>query len=102
MVKNALEAFERKGIPLKQREIRISVLSDQYALIIEDNAGGVDPKFSDRIFSRYVSVKGIQKQTGLGLFNARKAIEKLEGRLDFPEKQPEHGTRFEIIMNGEL
>ncbi len=50
LIKNALEAFERKRIPVEHREIRISILPEQYALIVEDNAEGVDPRLGDKIF----------------------------------------------------
>ena len=98
LIKNSLEAFERRRIPLLKRQIRISVLFAQQTLTIEDNAGGVDSIMKDRIFSPYVSSKGIKKKTGLGLSNARMAIEKVNGTLDFPEKQPQDGARFKICL----
>lgn len=99
LIRNSLEAFERRRIPLEQRQVSISLLLNKYALIMEDNAGGVDLMLKDRIFSPYVSSKGIKKETGLGLSNARKAIEKLGGSIDFPDNQPENGARFEIHLS---
>ncbi len=99
LIKNTLESFQRHHIPLAQREIRISIQFDRCVLILEDNAGGVDPELRDLIFSPYVSSKGITQGTGLGLPNARRAIEKLGGTLDFPENQPKNGTRFEIGLS---
>ncbi|OQX24710.1 MAG: hypothetical protein BWK80_19420 [Desulfobacteraceae bacterium IS3] len=98
LIKNSLEAFQRRRIPLAERNIRISVLPDSHTLIIEDNAGGIEPALKDHIFSPYVSSKGIRKGTGLGLSNARRAVEIMGGTLEFPENQPENGARFEIRM----
>ena len=99
LVQNALEAFQRRRVPLEQREIRITVLSDPPGMMIEDNAGGVDSDISEHMFSPYVSSKGIRRETGLGLPNARRAIEKLGGSLDFPDEQAENRARFEFYFN---
>ncbi|GEM_PF-2923923 len=98
LIKNSTEAFQRRHIPLAERDIRISVLPDSHALIIEDNAGGIEPALKDHIFSPYVSSKGIKKETGLGLSNARRAVEIMGGTLEFPENQPENGAKFEIRL----
>jgi signal transduction histidine kinase len=98
LIQNALEAFQRRRIPLKERDIRISLIADSQTLVIEDNAGGIDPALKDHIFSPYVSSKGIKKGVGLGLPNARRAFEIMGGTLDLAEKQPKNGARFEIRL----
>lgn len=98
LIQNALEAFQRRRMPLADRNIRISVHADSRTLIIEDNAGGIEPALKDHIFSPYVSSKGIKKETGLGLSNARRAVEIMGGTLDLAENQPKNGARFEIRL----
>lgn len=95
---NAIEAFERKKIPLAKRKIIIAFNADEKSIMIEDNAGGVLPELKNFIFSPYISSKGYKMKTGIGLTNARKAIENIEGRLEFPKDQPDNGARFEIYL----
>ncbi|MGK5093682.1 sensor histidine kinase [Deltaproteobacteria bacterium TL4] len=99
LIKNSIEAFERKKIPKEQRLIKIELNMAQRHLILSDNAGGIDPTLKDRIFERYVSSKGIQKSTGLGLYQARTAIQELlKGKLILSEPQPLEGAQFEIQL----
>lgn len=99
LVKNAWEAYERQ--PAKtNRSVQIHLQLDQEVLMFEDKAGGIDPRIKERVFEPYVSTKGIQKETGLGLYQAKTAVETLMGgRLFLSESQPEEGARFEIHLN---
>ena len=98
IVKNAVEAFERRKVPPGERRIEIVIDVKELSICVQDNAGGVDPRYKDRMFEPYVSSKGIKKETGLGLASARIAVEKLRGSLIFPEPQPRDGAKFEIHL----
>lgn len=98
LLRNSAEAFERRKIPVSERKIKITTDSENRRILVEDNAGGVEPALKDRMFEPYASSKPVKKETGLGLPNARSAAEKLKGKLVFPEDQPEHGARFEIYI----
>ncbi len=100
LMKNSIEAFERNRIRCA-RLIHIHLKLDQEILIFEDNAGGIPSPIIERLFEPYVSSKGIQKETGLGLYQARTAVETLiGGQLILSAKQPENGARFEIHLMG--
>jgi len=99
LIKNSLEAFQRNKISPEKRSIKISLLLDQMRIIFKDNAGGIDKDIKDHIFEPYISSKGIQKETGLGLYNARKAIEDLlGGKVYLSPEQPIDGAQFEIQL----
>ncbi|WP_341325712.1 ATP-binding protein [Methylotuvimicrobium sp. KM2] len=100
LIKNSQEAFERRQIDPAQRQLSITVQPspDILEIQIQDNAGGIDPKYYDTLFEPYVSSKGVQKQTGLGLYNAKTAIESMEGSLELASQQPENGTLFIIRL----
>lgn len=105
LLKNAVEAFERRRIPRSSREIKIDIDLMAQSITVTDNAGGIDPTVRSRIFEPYVSTKGIQQKTGLGLSQALMAIEdRLEGQLRLAAEQPQNGARFEIylIKQGEV
>ena len=99
LLKNAVEAFERKGTPPEERRIDLDVDPEARRIRVRDNAGGIDPLLRSRIFEPYVSSKGIRQQSGLGLSQARMAIEKMEGRLHLCAEQPGDGTCFEILLS---
>ena len=99
LLKNAVEAFERRRIPLSERRIDIEINLKARSITVTDNAGGVDPTVQSRIFEPYTSTKGIKQKTGLGLSQARMAIEdRLEGQLQLAVEQPPDGARFEIYL----
>ncbi len=100
LMKNSAEAFERKQITPQQRQLDIILKPSptQLEIIFRDNAGGIDDKLRGRIFEPYTSSKGVQKDTGLGLSNARSEIELMKGSLQLASKQPENGTEFIINL----
>lgn len=98
LLKNSIEAFERRKIPASERRIDFVIEFRECLLTIIDNAGGVDPDIRDRIFEPYVSSKGIKKETGLGLSSARLAMQKLKGDICLSDNQPENGAAFEIRL----
>jgi len=99
LFKNSIEAFNRNNILESERKITIKIIPEKSILFIEDNAGGINPKLKNRIFQVYTSSKGTQRSTGLGLSQAKKAVEKmLEGKLFLSETQPKNGAKFEIHL----
>ena len=100
LLNNALEAFIRNAIPEDKRAVTLRIESTPTAvhLHLVDNAGGIDPAIRQDIFSKYVSSKGIQRETGLGLYNAREAIKRMEGTLEMAPEQPESGAHFIITL----
>ena len=99
LVKNACEAFHRKNTPRPERKIEINADLQKQVMTVQDNAGGIDPQHRGRIFTPYVSSKGIKKETGLGLSQVKIAAEKIDGKVIFPDHQPQGGARFEVYLS---
>lgn len=66
----------------------------QARLIVEDDAGGVDPALEPRLWEPFATARA--KGIGLGLPMARKAVEDHAGSLDFIRTAM--GSRFELRL----
>jgi PAS domain S-box-containing protein len=68
------------------------------AVYIEDNGIGVDERYYDKIFRVFERLNGAEYEgTGIGLAIARKAAERMHGRLDLTS-QVGVGTRFRLVL----
>jgi signal transduction histidine kinase len=83
LVLNAIEAApERTGMVELATEYRAA--SDEVAILVRDNGGGIPDAVRPRLFEPFVTSKG-QRGTGLGLAVARKIAERHGGRLAVAE-----------------
>ena len=98
LIRNSIEAFERRMVPLAERRLTVDIFYPERRLTVEDNAGGIDPTLGERLFLPYTSSKPIKLNTGLGLYQAREAMELMQGSLILSEHQPAGGTRFELSL----
>ena len=99
LIQNSKDAFisnyiDTKTIKIKLKEEKIEN-KNYVLLIIEDNAGGVDKEYLDKIFEPYFTTKHKSQGTGLGLFMSKMIIEKsLDGNLS--HKNIKNGSIFTI------
>ena len=93
LVKNSLEAYGRKGIVLPVHPVSFHIDYFGYLLYYRDYAGGIDTSIGD-IFEPYRSSKGVYSNVGLGLPQARKAMEIQDFSLTLPPNQPDDGSLF--------
>ncbi len=100
LLKNAVEAYGRSGRRVPAEPCRVTIDHPARTITVRDHAGGIDPHL-DNIFDPYVSSKGVSIGTsGLGLTNARAAIE-AHGKgcsLDLAVPQPPDGAEFVIRL----
>ena len=75
--------------------IRASVYPEVAILEIEDNGQGIADEYKSRVFEMYFRGNERSKGNGLGLYIAKKAVEKLSGKIRF-KSQHEVGTIFTI------
>jgi len=94
LIRNAVEAFERRGIDPVERRLEIALDPAHACIRVRDNAGGIDPRLRERLFEPYVSSKAVKQTTGLGLANARAIMALLDGRLTLADPQPSNGAEF--------
>lgn len=66
-------------------------------LTLEDNGQGIHSDYQDRIFEMYFRANQNSKGNGLGLYIARKAVEKLRGSIDF-KSQHGLGSTFIVVL----
>lgn len=75
--------------------IRVQVLqkAKAFQVVVEDNGQGIQPKRIDKIFNMFYRGSNQSKGTGLGLYIAKEATEKLQGKI-WVESTYGEGTTF--------
>jgi C4-dicarboxylate-specific signal transduction histidine kinase len=74
IVSNAREAFEKNSVENPTIIIRSFVQKHKTIIIIEDNAGGIDPEMLTNIFEPYFTTKQERNGKGLGLFISKSIL----------------------------
>ena len=70
------------------------------AIFVEDNGIGIENQYHDKIFRVFERLNGAHYEgTGIGLAIARKAAERMHGRLDLTSSLAT-GTRFRLSLPG--
>jgi hypothetical protein len=95
LLRNTVEAYGRHRLELPPEPCRITIDYETRTITVRDWAGGVNPALGD-VFAPYVSSKGVRNNTGLGLTQAREALEvqSPKFRLELAEPQPQGGAEF--------
>lgn len=83
----------------RARRVRVVVeaMAAQVSITITDTAGGFPAAVLDRLFEPFVTTKGPDQGTGLGLWISRGLVMAMGGRLE-AENGPE-GARLRITLN---
>jgi two-component system, NtrC family, C4-dicarboxylate transport sensor histidine kinase DctB len=79
LARNALDAAAGGAAPQVWLEVRPE--PDVVSLVVEDSGPGITPEIGRRLFEPFVTSKGPDHGTGLGLFIARRLTEELGGTL---------------------
>jgi signal transduction histidine kinase len=95
IINNAKEALLENKIENPYVKIHCNIEDQKILINIEDNAGGIDEKYMDRIFEPYFTTKESLNGTGLGLYISKIIIEKhFNGQILVDNF--ENGARFHI------
>ncbi len=82
LLKNAENILVKRKIENPKIFITAYEKNDRCVIEIEDNAGGIEEKFLDKIFEPYFTTKDHKSSTGLGLYMSKFIIEEsCHGRL---------------------
>ncbi len=102
LIKNSLEAYKRNQIEINDCPVEIEFDYQSLECRIRDEAGGIADEFkdNDKLFEPYVSSKGTYQNVGLGLAQAKAAIDLQEGRIEYQSN--EQGTEFIISLCEEV
>jgi len=68
-----------------------------YCISIQDNGLGISQEFIKQIFQMFYKASSQSKGSGLGLYMARKAIEKMNGSIEV-SSETESGSTFRILL----
>jgi PAS domain S-box-containing protein len=96
---NALK-FTRPNTPPRVKVWSEQLDADTLAIFVEDDGIGIEEPYHDKIFRAFERLHGSQYEgTGIGLAIARKAAERMHGRLDLTSSLAT-GTRFRLRLPG--
>ncbi len=95
LFQNALEAM--KGMARKKLDIQVQAARNGVEIKVTDYGEGIEPHIQSRIFDDHFSTK---KSTGLGLYHARKLLQKFGGDIQLLKSTPGKGTTFRIYLKG--
>ncbi len=95
LVSNARDAFREKKVEKPELSIRAFAEKDKAVVTVTDNGGGICEGHLESIFDLNFTTKEESGGTGIGLYMARRIIEKnMGGTLGV--KNVEHGAQFRI------
>jgi PAS domain S-box-containing protein len=77
--------------------VRFEARPGQYCIAIRDNGQGISSEFIDQIFNMFYKASSQSKGSGLGLYVARKAVEKMNGTIQV-ESETGIGSSFLILL----
>jgi len=96
IVENLIEnAIHFAGAQNPHVFLRAKVNRNMAVIEVEDNGQGIREEYTPRIFEMYFRANEHSKGNGLGLYIAKKAVEKLNGVIHFKTKFVE-GTTFTV------
>jgi signal transduction histidine kinase len=92
LVENAISfcRYEKAFIKLKAYQNQETIFIE-----VEDNGDGIDLRYQGKIFEMYFRGNERSKGNGLGLYIVRKAVEKLDGKVEFTSAV-DKGTLFKL------
>lgn len=97
LLSNAKDALNSREVDNATIFIKTKILDNKIFVYIEDNAGGIESKYINRVFEPYFTTKEKLKGSGLGLYMSKMIIEKnMQGEL-FVENINK-GARFTLCL----
>lgn len=97
IIHNAIQASPRgETVSLCGRYIEVSG-EIKTAITIQDKGRGVPGEFKDKVFQPFFTTKEQEEGSGLGLWIAKREVEKLSGEITL-ESIPGQGTTFRVIF----
>ena len=99
IIQNLLENAVKYGNYMIQPCVDILVEEDHLGVSIEitDNGTGIDAEYHDKIFEMFFRGTELSKGTGLGLYIVKKAVEKLQGKIEI-QSEKRKGTTFTVYL----
>ena len=84
-------------------QIKLSIDKEKRLLTIEDNGIGIDKKYQNKIFTKFVHFSNIysknESSTGLGLTITKELVKLHKGKISL-KSEVNKGTTFKVELNG--
>ncbi|MEE8589017.1 MAG: ATP-binding protein [Sulfurimonadaceae bacterium] len=94
IINNAIDALLERTVDKPTIKVSIAHNNHTIEISIRDNAGGINPEITNRIFEPYFSTKG-KNGTGLGLYMSKMIVEKELGGI-LKVKNNSEGAEFTV------
>ncbi len=91
--------YQRKNTEDKWVDVVIDVKDNKAEISVSDNGIGIEESHIDKIFTMFYRATSEENGSGLGLYNVKDALAKLNGTIDVQSKVNE-GTTFKVIIPG--
>ncbi|HEX7365898.1 MAG TPA: hybrid sensor histidine kinase/response regulator [Pelobium sp.] len=89
--------YQKKEEPDKKVKLSIEVFRGSLTIAVSDNGTGIDPKYQDEIFNLFFRASVQESGSGLGLFNVKSCVSKLNGTIQVNSVLNE-GTIFTVVI----
>lgn len=94
LIINGIHSMDHTGGTLT---LTTSKSGTETAVRITDTGCGINPETADRMFEPFFTTKEVGKGTGLGLYNVKTTVGKMQGVIAI-ESKAGHGTTFTITF----
>lgn len=94
LIINGVHSMDRSGGTLT---LTTSKSGTETAVRITDTGCGIDPETAGRMFEPFFTTKEVGKGTGLGLYNVKTTVGKMQGMIAV-ESKAGHGTTFTVTF----
>jgi two-component system sensor histidine kinase/response regulator len=98
LITNAFK-YQRKSVIYKKTTLNINVDKGVVTIEVEDNGSGIDKRYIDEIFTLFFRAHVQEAGSGLGLFNVKSALLKLNGKIEVNSTLNEGSTFTVKIPN---
>jgi signal transduction histidine kinase len=101
ILQNLIENAIKYARPTKNPYVRISIrgTGENVLLMVEDNGMGIAPEHQEKVFNMFFRANELTQGTGLGLYILKRAVERLDGQVNFVST-PNVGSTFTVLLSG--
>lgn len=96
LLSNAIK-FQSPQKPDQYIRVSSQAIAEKYVIVVEDNGDGIKSEHKEKIFEMFFRGTQRSRGSGLGLYIAREAAEKIKGKIEV-ESEYGKGTLFHIEL----
>ncbi len=98
LLSNAFK-YQRKGEPNKSISVTVETNSNEAIITVKDNGVGIADQHVEEIFNLFYRANHDEDGAGIGLYNVKSALAKLNGKVNV-SSIPGEGTTFRVTIPG--